>query len=103
MKAVRVHCIDGAWDTDATIYGIWAATRHVDLPQSWKVTHIPTGRSLPDMPRAGRMTALRIAKAVNAEFPTLLARAKFGLARLPRIPVATQKRIKAIVAAHLPA
>ena len=60
----------------AIVFGVWAAAKPPDLNRAWTVTHVSTGFKV--SPPIRKATALRIAKALQAQLPAWKAKAKFG-------------------------
>jgi hypothetical protein len=49
MTTIKIATIHGDHDVDAHVFGDWAAHRTYDRRHGWSVTHVPSGRCLPDL------------------------------------------------------
>lgn len=91
---IRIHSKEGdpngsPFKITANVYGEWAAHRGVEegdtLASWWSVTHMPTGRALPQI-RPTRDQAIAIAATVAGRLPSLATEADAENARHLIIP-----------------
>ena len=73
---ITIKTTSGTRDVLAEVFGTWAVheNHRSDEPHDWDITHVPTGMRVyrVELDLLTKKQACRIARALNATFPTLV-------------------------------